>query len=101
MTSVSATMRLADLVDIDPYLHMPLNLQVKTALARLLDRGELNGQLPSPGQLARELRVFSGSIRRAYDELVADGRLCTEGFDYRVAAAESPRGASELETELR
>lgn len=94
-------MQLADRVAVDPNLHMPLNLQVKTALARLLDSGELSGALPPPGQLARELRVFSGSIRRAYDELVADGRLCTEGFGYRVAPAGSPRSGSVPETELR
>ncbi len=77
-------MSLAQLVDIDPHRHSPLHLQVKTALIALVDSGQLIGSLPAPARLARDLHVFSGSIRRAYDELVEMGLFKTERFGYSV-----------------
>ncbi len=91
-------MSLALLVDIDPHRHLSLHLQVKTALIALVDSGQLAGSLPAPAMLARDLRVFSGSIRRAYDELVEMGLFKTEQFGYSVVSGPVADGHARVAT---
>ena len=78
-------MTLAAQLELDPKSPMPLQRQIQQALMQLIDSGELDGPLPSPAQLARELRVCTGSIRRAYAGLVELGIFEQVHLRYWVA----------------
>ena len=71
-------------IQIDPDLHTPLHTQIQDGLMRLIDAGELKGELPGPEQLARDLRVCGGSARRAYEDLVEAGIIELGDYRYRV-----------------
>jgi GntR family transcriptional regulator/MocR family aminotransferase len=57
----------------------PLYLQIKQGIARQILLGELQAgdRLPATRELARRLKVNRSTIINAYDELLADGLLCS------------------------
>ena len=78
-------MTLAAQLQLNPGAPVPLQRQLQLALMQLIDDGKLDGPLPSPGQLARDLRICTGSIRRAYGELVEIGIFEQIHLGYAVA----------------
>lgn len=64
-------------IKIDENLDIPIYRQVASAITREIKRGDLEygHQLPTVRQLADELGIARGTIKRAYDDLEATGMI--------------------------
>lgn len=69
------------IIHVDPASPVPPYAQIRSAIASLIDRGELPGgsRLPTVRQLARDLELSPATVAHAYRELERDGLLRTAG----------------------
>ena len=80
------------IVHVDPTSPTPPFEQIRAQIATMSTSGvlQIGARLPTIRQLARDLRVASGTVARAYRELEADGIILTRGRHGSFIAEPSP-----------
>lgn len=91
------------ILEVDPADPTPVYEQIRGQVAVMVAAGTLTAgtRLPTIRQLALDLGVAKGTVAKAYESLLRDGVVASEGRRGTIVSSRAPRSGADVGEELR